>query len=96
LIFFEGFRELFAKDKKIPKILVVNSLEEAKHDLNIFRPIIALTGPTRLWVLGSNPQRHGMRHRRGQLGAHPPHPEPALEDYPSARGSLRAPFPWRR
>jgi molybdopterin-guanine dinucleotide biosynthesis protein B len=48
LVFLEGFRELVAKDEKIPKILVVNSSEEATRDLKTFRPIIALTGPTRL------------------------------------------------
>jgi molybdopterin-guanine dinucleotide biosynthesis protein B len=47
LVFLEGFRKLVAKDEKIHKILVVNSLEEAMRDLKTFRPIIALTGPTR-------------------------------------------------
>ncbi len=48
LIFLEGFRELAAKDENVPKILVVNSSDEARRDLKTFHPIIALTGPTRL------------------------------------------------
>jgi len=45
LVFLEGFRKLVAKNERIHKILVVNSSDEAMHDLKTFRSIIALTGP---------------------------------------------------
>lgn len=47
MVFLEGFKELVAKDDKIYKIIVVNSIEEAVKDLRTFRPVIALTGPVK-------------------------------------------------
>jgi molybdopterin-guanine dinucleotide biosynthesis protein MobB len=45
LVFLEGFKELVAKNDKIYKIIVVNSVEEAVEDLRTFQPVIAMTGP---------------------------------------------------
>ena len=45
LVFLEGFRDLVVSNRRIGKILVVSSAEEAAKDMKTFHPIIALTGP---------------------------------------------------
>ena len=45
LVFLEGFRDLVVNNRRISKILVVSSAEEAAKDMKTFHPIIALTGP---------------------------------------------------
>jgi molybdopterin-guanine dinucleotide biosynthesis protein MobB len=45
VVFFEGFRDLVARNKTIYKIVVVRSAEEGEEDLEMFDPILAFTGP---------------------------------------------------
>lgn len=44
IIFLEGFRKLVGKDKRIQKIVVVKSTEEAVEAIKSFEPILAFTG----------------------------------------------------
>jgi len=55
LVFMEGFRDLVAKDRKIYKIVVLSSEEQAAEDLKIFEPILAFTGPYHLKTTGKRP-----------------------------------------
>ena len=55
LVFMEGFRDLVAKDRKIYKIVVLSSEEQAAEDLKIFEPILAFTGPYYLKTTGKWP-----------------------------------------
>jgi molybdopterin-guanine dinucleotide biosynthesis protein B len=55
LVFMEGFRDLVAKDRKIYKIVVLSSEEQAAEDLKIFEPILAFTGPYHLKTTGKWP-----------------------------------------
>ena len=55
LVFMEGFRDLVAKNRKIHKIVVSSSKEQAAEDLKIFEPILACTGPYHLKTIGKGP-----------------------------------------
>jgi len=55
LVFMEGFRDLVAKNRKIYKIVILSSEEQAAEDLKIFEPILAFTGPYHLKTTGKWP-----------------------------------------
>lgn len=45
VIFIEGLKELVAKNKNIPKIVITKSKEEAANAPRKFKPILAFSGP---------------------------------------------------
>jgi molybdopterin-guanine dinucleotide biosynthesis protein B len=44
VVFLEGFRELLARDKSVPKIVVAESAQDVDEAVEMFRPILAFTG----------------------------------------------------
>jgi len=45
MIFLEGFRELLAKDRHLPKIVVASSARDIREAREKFMPILVFTGP---------------------------------------------------
>lgn len=52
IVLIEGFKKLVAQKRSIPKIVVVKSPDEAASALDIFKPIIAFSGPYNTASLG--------------------------------------------
>lgn len=45
IVFLEGFKKLVAEDKSIHKIVVAESAKDIEEAIEVFRPILAFTGP---------------------------------------------------
>jgi molybdopterin-guanine dinucleotide biosynthesis protein B len=54
IVFLEGFRNMVSGNRKIAKIVVVTSVQEAREAVAKFDPILAFTGPYSTERLGLN------------------------------------------
>jgi molybdopterin-guanine dinucleotide biosynthesis protein B len=61
IVFIEGLKKLVASNKKIPKIVVVNSKIEAANALETFKPILAFSGPYSTETLVQVPYADGLK-----------------------------------
>jgi molybdopterin-guanine dinucleotide biosynthesis protein B len=62
IVLIEGLKKLVTSKKKIPKIVVVKSKNEATNALRTFRPVLAFSGPYSTKTLGlETPYADGLK-----------------------------------